>query len=557
MATADSDSGDFHSVVSHQRRELLEAQTLESDLDLAFRLQLEEALAASMSSLPSTSSSPPRVQNPDTDCFVSGLRALQTDELDRLVQEVRDRQQSEAEMTKLREDIHRRAHDQKLAREISQMPEEEWEEYGDNYERPFGEGSSSGEVFRVFFKGLAREEKIGNSREPIMGIGVSICDFRDNLVFELQKPLVGCGKSHEYAETRAMIEALNAALALDLTRVDLFCDHQPLYQRVRGKWPPKNRKIAALLDQVAVLRKKFTYCNLFLVIRHDIKFAIKLANDAINSQIMRPAKFLHGNNLKETCIICLEDTDIGQMFSVDSCLHRYCFSCMKQHVEVKLLHGMVPKCPHEGCKSLLKIDSCGKFLTPKLIGIMSQRLKEDSIPVTEKVYCPYPRCSALMSKKEALEYANTTSVGAIRAGARKCMTCNGLFCINCMVPWHSKMTCFEYKRSNPFPQAEDAKLKSLATRNLWRQCVKCNHLIELAEGCFHITCRCGYEFCYTCGAEWKTKKATCSCPLWDEDNIWDEGDRDFDDEYYSEDEYNSEDDEFNDDLFGFNQDSYR
>ncbi|RVW56761.1 hypothetical protein CK203_082705 [Vitis vinifera] len=232
MATADSDSGDFHSVVSHQRRELLEAQTLESDLDLAFRLQLEEALAASMSSLPSTSSSPPRVQNPDTDCFVSGLRALQTDELDRLVQEVRDRQQSEAEMTKLREDIHRRAHDQKLAREISQMPEEEWEEYGDNYERPFGEGSSSGEVFRVFFKGLAREEKIGNSREPIMGIGVSICDFRDNLVFELQKPLVGCGKSHEYAETRAMIEALNAALALDLTRVDLFCDHQPLYQRV-------------------------------------------------------------------------------------------------------------------------------------------------------------------------------------------------------------------------------------------------------------------------------------------------------------------------------------
>ena len=259
--------------------------------------------------------------------------------------------------------------------------------------------------------------------------------------------------------------------------------------QVRGKWPPKNRKIAALLDQVAVLRKKFTYCNLFLVIRHDIKFAIKLANDAINSQIMRPAKFLHGNNLKETCIICLEDTDIGQMFSVDGCLHCYCFSCMKQHVEVKLLHGMVPKCPHEGCKSLLKIDSCGKFLTPKLIGIMSQRLKEDSIPVTEKVYCPYPRCSALMSKKEALEYANTTSVGAIRAGARKCMTCNGLFCINCMVPWHSKMTCFEYKRSNPFPQAEDAKLKSLATRNLWRQCVKCNHLIELAEGCFHITCR--------------------------------------------------------------------
>lgn len=31
--------------------------------------------------------------------------------------------------------------------------------------------------------------------------------------------------------------------------------------------------------------------------------------------------------------------------------------------------------------------------------------------------------------------------------------------------------------------------------------------------------RCGYEFCYKCGTEWKKKKATCSCPIWDEHNI--------------------------------------
>lgn len=36
---------------------------------------------------------------------------------------------------------------------------------------------------------------------------------------------------------------------------------------------------------------------------------------------------------------------------------------------------------------------------------------------------------------------------------------------------------------------------------------------------FFVACRCGYEFCYTCGAEWKNKKATCSCPIWDERNI--------------------------------------
>lgn len=207
-------------------------------------------------------------------------------------------------------------------------------------------------------------------------------------------------------------------------------------------------------------------------------------------------------NLKETCAICLEDLDTNRIFSVDDCLHRYCFSCMKQHVEVKLLHGMLPTCPHDKCKSELRIDSCRTFLTPRLIEIMTQRLKEASIPVTEKVYCPYPKCSALMSKSEALEYSKSSIVGAERSGARKCLKCNGHFCINCKVPWHNMMTCFDYKRRNPCSQ-EEAKLKNLAATNLWRQCVKCNHMIELTAGCYHMTCRYG---CWTSMTKLFTRK---------------------------------------------------
>ena len=53
-------------------------------------------------------------------------------------------------------------------------------------------------------------------------------------------------------------------------------------------------------------------------------------------------------------------------------------------------------------------------------------------------------------------------------------------------------------------------------------------------------CRCGYEFCYTCGSEWKEKKATCTCPLWEERNIirYDNEDDDYyddeDEDYYDE-----------------------
>lgn len=66
-------------------------------------------------------------------------------------------------------------------------------------------------------------------------------------------------------------------------------------------------------------------------------------------------------------------------------------------------------------------------------------------------------------------------------------------------------------------------------------------------------CRCGYEFCYNCGAEWKNKKATCQCPLWEEDNIWHEEDRDSDDDEEDEedgDSYYTDDEDYEDDDYG-------
>ncbi|WCJ41087.1 RING/U-box protein with C6HC-type zinc finger [Euphorbia peplus] len=548
MAAAD----DLHCILSEQRRELTAAESLESDLDFAFHLQLQEAINASVAALPSSSSAPPPETSPPEKRVT--VPALHSEELDRLEQLLTDQKQSELEMRRMREDLDRRIHDQKLAREISRIPDDDWEEWGDHFEKPYGEGTSRdvGEdngsvVFGLYFKGLASEEVFRGEKAVLGGIGVAICDPVGNLVFEVSKPLIGNGLSRQAAEAKALIEGLNAALALELKRVTVYCDYKPLYQFVSGRWPARQRKVAMLVNQVSVLQKKFTYCNSTLVARNNIKFAFKLARDAIVSQITKPVEPNCQNTVNETCVICLEDTDVRRIFSIEGCGHRYCFSCMKQHVEVKLLHGMVPKCPHEGCKTELDVESSSKFLTSKLAETMRQRKKEAAIPATEKVYCPYPQCSALMSNHDVSEYSKKEIVGSAITGARKCLECRSIFCINCKVPWHSNMSCHIYKKMNPNPPAEDVKLKSLATRNLWRQCVKCSHMIELAEGCYHMTCRCGFEFCYNCGAEWKDKKPTCSCPLWDEDNIWDDEDRDEEDDllrFESDSEFGSDDDDY-------------
>lgn len=237
FTTAD-DLAELPSLIAEQQRELMAAQTLESDLDLAYRLQLEEAIAASLVHSSEASSSSPHPPphppiTPQSDDTVS-FPMIQSAELSAFEQEIRDRTLIEKEARRAMEDLNRRIHDQKLAREILIIPEDEWEEWGDSFEKPYGEGSSSSSdvVFRMYFKGLVSEERVKGERSVLSGIGVAICDPRDNLIFEVTKPLLGNGGSRHGAEARALIEGLNAALALDLKRITFFCDYYPLYQFV-------------------------------------------------------------------------------------------------------------------------------------------------------------------------------------------------------------------------------------------------------------------------------------------------------------------------------------
>ncbi|XP_030526785.1 E3 ubiquitin-protein ligase RSL1-like [Rhodamnia argentea] len=539
---------DLQTAVADQRHELVASRALDSDADYdyAFQLQIQEAISASLSpSRPSASGPPPAPpadgaswvgDDEDGRSLATALMLEVLEEMERSAREHEDRAQCEAEFRRMRLDLDRRIHDQRFAAEVFGIPEEEWQDYGDFYHKPFEAGcsssapssssasSASGECFRVYVKGLVSEEWIKEEKVVVAGLGVAICDFKDNVIIEVKKPLINDILVGDLeAEIEALVQGLHAAVCLDLKRVNALIGDVRLYNYLTGIQSPGQSKITAPLNEATMLQKKLTYFGATLVGPNDTKYAYKLARDAIVSQISWSEETNDGKSLKETCVICFEDSSVTEMFSVEECLHRYCFSCMKRHVEAKLLDGVMIKCPHDGCNSEVKIDSCGGFLEPNVISIMSQRMKEASIAVTERVYCPFPRCSTLMSKHELLEYSKEVFVGAEHGGARKCMKCQFFFCVDCKVPWHYNMSCHEYQRSNPIAAAGDAQLKFLASMRLWRECVKCKNLVELAEGCYHITCRCGHEFCYTCGAEWKKKKATCSCPIWDERNIIREG----------------------------------
>ncbi|KAA8549497.1 hypothetical protein F0562_001181 [Nyssa sinensis] len=216
-------------------------------------------------------------------------------ELQKRQQEDSDRERAEAEMKRMRDDLDRRIHDGIFARDLLAVPDEEWKKTGDYFQRPYGEGSSTAvaanaNTFRLYFKGLVSKETVGGVTKTFAGIGVAICDLRDDLIFELRKPLVGCEASSEVVEVKALIEGLNTALTLGLNRVTIFCDDKSLYRCVTGKGKQRQGKVATLLDQLTLLQRKFTYCKAYFVAQKDIKFAFKLAKDATVSQVNRTAE---------------------------------------------------------------------------------------------------------------------------------------------------------------------------------------------------------------------------------------------------------------------------
>lgn len=157
-----------------------------------------------------------------------------------------------------------------------------------------------------------------------------------------------------------------------------------------GIWRPSGKKLADIINEVLSVRKKFEQCEISLVEPSQVSYVVKLARDSIAVQIAKALAANAKKEKKETRTICLEDADVTKIHAVEGCAHRFCFPCMKEHVKVKLLHGMLPACPQDGCPTKLSAEGSKIFLSPPLLEIMVQRVREGQIAPSQKIYVHTP-----------------------------------------------------------------------------------------------------------------------------------------------------------------------
>ncbi|KAK1690957.1 hypothetical protein BDP55DRAFT_542832 [Colletotrichum godetiae] len=190
------------------------------------------------------------------------------------------------------------------------------------------------------------------------------------------------------------------------------------------------------------------------------------------------------------CVSCLDD--FSPKKAIKLTCHSYCRDCFERLIStaVQNEHHWPPKC----CLNPIPTRTVHRHISTELSKTCKDRAVEWAIPIADRTYCADPSCGVWVRP----EHVDGASRRALCRGP------NGshLTCSICRGPHHAD--------DADCPLDRDLALtNALAEEEGWQHCGRCQALVEHREACQHMTCRCGYQFCYVCGLRWRT----CACTM--------------------------------------------
>eukprot|EP00262_Sarcandra_glabra_P000216 TRINITY_DN10297_c0_g2_i1.p1 TRINITY_DN10297_c0_g2~~TRINITY_DN10297_c0_g2_i1.p1 ORF type:complete len:509 (+),score=62.23 TRINITY_DN10297_c0_g2_i1:306-1832(+) len=383
--------------------------------------------------------------------------------------------------------------------------EDEWKETDESVDERSKENLDEFSL-KMYFKGVSIDRS-GDSGSRVSGIGVVVEKSPRVSVLQVQKKL-DFYVEESVAEHLALMDGLSEALRNDVRRIYAFTDSEIVYDQIARGEKLENQLLMALRQRILEHAGKLEGFILKLVPSSELERPLRLAQEAIGIV-----------GLFEDCPICCEEKLPSEMITI-TCCHKFCSQCMIMYVDGKLQTSQIPiRCPQVRCKYNISASECKSFLPVTCHRSLEKALVEADILDSEKMYCPFPNCSVLLNPRHCISTRASSSTQQDN-GCVECPECRRFICVDCRVPWHSSMTCEEYQN---LPAEErdlgDITLHRLAQNKKWRRCQQCRRMIELTQGCYHMTCWCGHEFCYSCGAEYRDGQQTCQCAFWDDESF--------------------------------------
>ncbi|KAH9852449.1 hypothetical protein C2E23DRAFT_181059 [Lenzites betulinus] len=115
-------------------------------------------------------------------------------------------------------------------------------------------------------------------------------------------------------------------------------------------------------------------------------------------------------------------------------------------------------------------------------------LLETERSTTRPLYCANPRCSRFLGARDKRV--------PVRILACPDRTCTTRTCARCKAAVEESTTANTHVCAH---STDHRAVVRLGTTLGWVRCPGCEQLVERNGGCPHMTCRCGTEFCYSCG----------------------------------------------------------
>ncbi|KAH6803041.1 RING/U-box superfamily protein [Perilla frutescens var. frutescens] len=209
------------------------------------------------------------------------------------------------------------------------------------------------------------------------------------------------------------------------------------------------------------------------------------------------------NKEKNYCKICMETVNLSRMLST-SCGHLFCSDCWINYIAVSINDGaqcLTLRCPEPKCAAAAGLDMVEALAAADDKRRFHRYLYRSYVESSrERKWCPAPGC----------DYAVEFDGGGEEELATYDVVCDCgyKFCWRCTEEQHRPVGCDKVAK-----WAE--KNSSEAENNAWilaytKPCPRCNKQIEKNQGCNHMTCKCGYEFCWLCLEKWKNYQHACN-----------------------------------------------
>lgn len=179
----------------------------------------------------------------------------------------------------------------------------------------------------------------------------------------------------------------------------------------------------------------------------------------------------------KTCQACLESHEKDTLVTLP-CNHYWCRNCLSRACSNVRNENDLPIACDAECTVPKEVAL--EVLPSAESGLLESKFQELETPTRERFYCANRACGEFIPP--IFQGINIPA---------KCEKCGQSTCKLCRALGHEGECAG--------PSEEDKQAFALIEKEHYQKCSKCCRVIERTRGCSHMTCYCGYEFCYHCG----------------------------------------------------------